>query len=128
MTEAEARAFLDTAIDVGLAGDYRALCAMNGSVSNCELTLDVNPLHPPATTRPESITGHHVGAGDGNDTAGWVFTVEGRAGDGMRYATEVMVFRDHEDRLKGTNLVWWSGARLVVGDGAEDVIETAPTS
>lgn len=122
VTEAEARAFLSRAVDVGRARDFDALCRLNGSVENCEFDLDQGARETVPETPPTSVAAHYAPKGNGNDTPGWVLTVRGRDGRGQPYDTEVMVFRDDDGDLTAVNVVWWSGARLIVGD---DPIQSA---
>lgn len=122
VTEAEARAFLDRAVGLGRARDFEGLCALNGSVANCEFTLDQGARETVPDEKPTSVHAYFAPEGDGNDTPGWVLTVRGRDGRGQSYDTQVMVFRDDEGDLTAINIVWWSGARLIVGD---DPIQSA---
>lgn len=120
VTEAEARGFLRRAVDAGLAGDFDALCDLSGARHNCEVNLEEGGADAPPDEPPSSVTARYVAVGNGVETPGWVLTVQGREGRGLHYTTQVMVFRDEDNLLKGTNVVWWSGARLILGgDGAE---------
>jgi len=112
--EAEARAFLDRAVEAGISRDFDALCRLNGAQTNCEWTLEqVRDVVP--SERPGSIKAQYIPTGPGVDVPGWMFTVTGRDGRGTSYETEIMVFREGS-HLKAINIVWWSGARLVLND------------
>jgi hypothetical protein len=124
--ESEARAYLDRAIALGLARDYTALCALNGSTYNCERTLDAGRRETVPAQRPTSVSAFYVPKGNGHDTGGWVLTVRGRDGTGKAYRTQVMVFED-DRALTAINIVWWSNARLLLGDiGRQREDETQP--
>lgn len=127
-TEAEARAYLDKAIRAGLARDFRALCDLNGSVFNCETDLDSRDRATVPTAAPTSIEAFYAKAKGGNETPGWVLTVQGRNGQGLPYKTEVMVFKDHEGKLTAINIVWWSGNRIVLDGGEVQTPDFVPAS
>lgn len=121
VTEAEARGFLRRAVDAGLAGDFDALCDLSGARRNCEVNLEQGGADAPPDQPPTSVDARYVEVGGGVETPGWVLTVKGREGRGLAYTTQVMVFRDEDNALKGINVVWWSGARLILGgDGTEE--------
>lgn len=114
MTEAEARAYLDHIVAAARAGDFDAMCNLNGAPPNCYITLDRTgrdrvPVDPPRVTRTryESET----------DTPGWLLVAEGTDGLGKPYSTQVFIFRDDEGDLKAINAVYWSSARFSTGTG-----------
>lgn len=121
VSEAEARGHLERLVAVALDGDLGGLCALNGAVANCARGL-AGARDAVPRTAPSSITARFV---DGRDEGrGWVFDLEGVDGKGAAYDSQVMVFRDHEGRLKAINAVWWTGSRVVIrDDGAEGQIE-----
>ena len=129
VTEAEARAYLDKAIQAGLARDFQTLCRLNGSTFNCEIDLDRGGARETSPdVPPSSVNAFYAEADADTDTPGWVLTVRGRNARDEAYTTEVMVFRDHEGHLKAINIVWWSGNRLVVNDTGVQTPDSTPSA
>ncbi len=116
---AAARQYLDRAVAAALAPDEEALCALNGARLNCLTMLDDGARRRWPDTAPATVAARYVRESD-QDNTGWVFTVAGTDGAGEAYTTEVFVFRS-EGALTAINIVWWSGARLVLEDDGTSV-------
>ena len=115
VTEAEARTHLATLVAAGQAKDFEQLCSLAGAVLNCRRLLDEagRDAVPADAPRVTSAT-YHQGSDGG--TPGWVLVVEGTDGKGKPYRTEVLIFRDDENRVVATNAVYWSNFKVYFGD------------
>ncbi len=116
VTEAEARAHLNRLVAAAQRYDFDQLCSLAGSVGNCHDLLDEAGTDrvPPEPPRVVSATYHQKQTDDG--TPGWVLVVDGTDARGLRYRTDVLIFRDDEGQVKATNAVYWSGARISFED------------
>lgn len=116
VTEAEARAHLDRLVAAGQAQDFDKLCSLAGAVANCRVLLNDagRDAVPPTAPQVESATYRDPRTDDG--TPGWVLVVTGTDGKGKPYRTEVLIFRDDENRVVATNAVYWSNARISFDD------------
>jgi hypothetical protein len=103
------------------AGDFEALCRLNGAVLNCERQLDsgCDPSSAPPVIsckdtvpqEPPTVVATRNSPGDGY--AGRILVVRGEDGAGKPYETEVLVFRENRRSFKATNSVYWSGATII---------------
>ena len=116
-SEAEARAFVGEAVRLAEAGRFVELCEMGGG--NCEEILegagaDNVPTVPPTIARVYVVPNvHHA---DGSWSAGGqMVEMCGTDGNGARYRTQMLVFRDHRGELIAIEPIYWSGIRIIAG-------------
>jgi hypothetical protein len=121
ISEDEARRYLGRMVAAARSKDFDALCKLNGSVGNCQRTLDTacDPsTAPPAIScketvpaDPPTVVATRDSPGDGY--AGRILVVRGADSAGKPYETEVLVFRENRRSLKAVNSVYWSGATII---------------
>jgi hypothetical protein len=113
-SEAAARAFLDTTVELASAGRFEELCAIGPS--NCERFLDEAGRDAPS--EPPTIVGTRIiqpqASGDAGIAGGMVLELCGRQG-GEVYYSEMLIFREGGE-LKAIEPIYWSG--MVVADDA----------
>jgi hypothetical protein len=123
VTEAEARAFLNRIVAAARAGDLDKVCHLNGSVHNCQRTLEiVGSTVPPDP--PKVVAARYFEKRSAEDTPGMLLVVEGVNWDHKPYSTDVYIFREDAHTLKATNAVYWSGFKVP----ADDITTPYPTS
>lgn len=122
VSEADARRYLDRMVTAAQAGDFEALCNLNGAVANCKRQLetgcDPTPFTEPIVSckdtvppDPPEVVETRESPGDG--TAGRILVVRGVDGAGKPYETEVLVFRENRRSFKAVNSVYWSSASII---------------
>lgn len=116
VSEAEARAHLAKLVAAGQARDFDQLCSLAGAVLNCRRLLDHAGRDAVPPDAPAVVSATYHEASDNGGTPGWVLVVEGTDGKGKPYQTEVLVFRDDENRVVATNAVYWSNFKVYFGD------------
>ena len=127
-TEAEARAFLDRAVELAMAGDFAGLCAIGGG--NCEHFLEDAGRDVPAQP-PTSVGIRHPDQTE-RSAGGVVLELCGTHDSGEPYYSEMLVFRDlvRTGGLGGLHAIepiYWSGMLiaddLTVGGEGVDAAE-----
>jgi hypothetical protein len=121
VSEADARSYLNRMVAAAQAGDFEALCTLNGSVGNCRRMLETacDPsTAPPVISCKETVpedppTVVATRNSPGGGYAERLLVVRGVDGAGNPYETEVLVFRENRRSLKAINSVYWSGATII---------------
>lgn len=121
VSEDQARRYLGRIVKAAQSRDFDALCDLNGSVGNCRRMLDTacDPsTAPPVISCRETVPEDPpmvvaTRESPGKGYAGRVIVVRGVDRSGNPYQTEVLVFRENRQKLKATNSVYWSGARII---------------
>ena len=109
-TLAQAQALFAQAVKDAQAGRYDALCAVGGG--NCKRILNEAGNVPDAAPR---IVGHRVQQPTSTRHGGIVLEICGKTNTGDPYYTEMVVFRDTDDRLIAIEPVYWSGYGIADG-------------
>lgn len=112
-SEAEARAFLDHAVELAQAGDFAGLCAIGGG--NCgtfldEVGRDVPEEHP-------WIVGTRIQAPTTTTHGGVVLEMCGHDSTGQLYYSEMVVSYAQDDHLIAIEPVYWAG--ILIADGPD---------